>query len=316
MLSGALALSRADAVLVPGHIIGDIAFCEPDYRQMLLWAKALRMEPEAVLERLLDDGTLFGLKGPWYDRELSLTVIRNARIIQLQWDIGRLPLTDFEWVDGIVIESVIFSVPEYRDQVERRMSLPLPKLRRLECGRLGIRHLDLSRVPHLVELDCTGNNLGRLDLSEIPELRILKCADIQIDELDLSTVADLTELDCSYNHLSTIDLPAVDQLTRLNCFHNRLTELDLSTVPELTELTCDENQIVELDLSGVPHLTWLMCANNQIATLNLSPVPLVAQVYCRGNPLMELDICPLENLEVLDFDDENTKLIKRLDQNF
>jgi len=316
MVSGALALSRNNAALVPSFIIGAQMFCEPDYRQILLWAEALVMEPAAVLERLLDDGTLFGRKGPWYKPELSLTTINQGKIVQLQWDIQRLPLTNFEWVDGLAIESIIFSVPEDRDRVERKLALTLPSLRRLECRWLGLRHLDLSLVPHLQVLDCSGNNLALLNLFAVSELRTLRCTGVELGGLDLSHVPRLQELDCGGNNLSTIDLRSVRQLTQLNCFHNQLTELDLSHTPELWSLVCDETRLDELDLAFIPKLTFLMCSNNQISTLDLSCTPSLQQVYCRGNPLPELNIWPIEELAVLDLDEKTTRLIKRPDQQF
>ena len=58
MLGGALELARAaqnGVALAPRFSIGEHVFCEPDYRQILLWAKALELEPEAVVERLLTE---------------------------------------------------------------------------------------------------------------------------------------------------------------------------------------------------------------------------------------------------------------------
>lgn len=57
MMRGALALSRVDAkaeaALVPRFKIGEHEFCEPDYRQILLWAESLEMGLEMVVERLM-----------------------------------------------------------------------------------------------------------------------------------------------------------------------------------------------------------------------------------------------------------------------
>ena len=56
MVGDALALGREEAVAQSARFrIGDYIWCEPDYRQILLWAETLKMEPLTVIEHLLDD---------------------------------------------------------------------------------------------------------------------------------------------------------------------------------------------------------------------------------------------------------------------
>jgi hypothetical protein len=69
--------------------IGEHEFYESDYRQILLWAGALEMEAETVIERLL--------KKPEKDEDKAKgTQFSNGRIVQLGWDMGFLPLVAFE----------------------------------------------------------------------------------------------------------------------------------------------------------------------------------------------------------------------------
>ena len=88
MVTGALELSR-DASLMPRFRIGEHEFCEPDYRQIRLWAEALELEPEVLIERLLTE--------PKADnRKKHLTRFERGRIIKLGWDVELLPLGVFE----------------------------------------------------------------------------------------------------------------------------------------------------------------------------------------------------------------------------
>ena len=53
MVEEALALGREVAVAKTTRFrIGDYTWCEPDYRQILLWAEALKMEPATLIEKL------------------------------------------------------------------------------------------------------------------------------------------------------------------------------------------------------------------------------------------------------------------------
>jgi Leucine-rich repeat (LRR) protein len=231
MVNGALVLSRAtgsSAALMRRFRIGEHELCEPDYQQILLWAKALDLEPETVIESLLADAKFVSKQG-------SATQIVNGRIIKLCWDIELLPLVSVAWVKGLVIETI-------------------------DCSYCRLTELDLSAVPLLTSLSCGDNQLTELELSAVPLLTLLYCGDNQLTELDLSTVPILAKLVCHTNQLTELDLWAVPLLTELYCFTNELTELDLSDVPLLTVLYCSSNQLTELELSAVPLLTKLDCS--------------------------------------------------------
>ncbi|MEQ1935121.1 MAG: hypothetical protein ABL962_14775, partial [Fimbriimonadaceae bacterium] len=245
MVSEALVLSRASevksAALVPPFRIGEHDFREPDYQQIQLWAESLGLEPVAVIERLLTTPA-------WKSREQYKTQLVNGRIVRLYWDVALLPLVNFEWVEGLAIESIDFFVPKDLVPKVRRLSLRLPELRYLDCSGMGLISLDLSAVPYLTVLRCFSNQLTQLDLSGVSQLTELWCLFNHLSELDLSTVPRLTTLCCYNNRISVLNLSAVPQLKVLRCAYNQLTELDLSLVPQLTELSCINNQLTELDI--------------------------------------------------------------------
>ncbi len=54
MTSGVLAVARAQQALSeqPTHQVGEYQLREADHRQVLMWAQALALSPEEVLQRL------------------------------------------------------------------------------------------------------------------------------------------------------------------------------------------------------------------------------------------------------------------------
>jgi hypothetical protein len=229
MVSGALALSwsaKTSTELVPCFRIGEHIFCEPDYQQILLWAKAMELGPNEMIDLLL------AAPNDYAQRQDS-TQFANGRIIKLGWDISLLPLGDFEWVDGLVIESIVFLRPDELDRTEQVLPLPLPKLRYLDCSAIELKGIELSAVPALTELDCGYNPLTNLDLS---------------------TVTHLTRLSCPRSRLTKLDLFSVPQLEVLICHNNQLTELDFTAVPRLRSIVCMGNQIAELDVRSLEAL--------------------------------------------------------------
>ena len=202
--------------------IGEYEFCEPDHRQILVWAEAMGLEPLTVVERLFDDGTFFGLRGPCYRPDLTLTRFKNGRIDTLFWDRRLLPLRKFEWVEGLEITSITFSCEAQPRWEIHGLSLPLPNLHSLSCKCLGLSELDLSRVGSLMELHCSENN---------------------IEDLDLSRVQMLTWLSCSHNQLTELDLSGVPMLTELFCDNNQLTELDIRSLFSLETLSYDDDSV-------------------------------------------------------------------------
>ncbi len=230
--------------------IGGFEFCKPDYQQIMLWAKALKLEPEVVLERLLTEP-----QESW--QRQHKTQIEHGRIIKLGWDIGLLPLKAFEWVGDLVIRSVIFFVPVDQEPAHISMTLRLPELQRLSCDGMGLTKLDLSNVPMLTELYCDSNKLTDLDLSRCLNITDVSCGNNLISALDIASAPQLKLLSCNNNRIRNIDLSSASQLYYLVCNDNHLTALDLSAVSQLSVLTCYNNPITDLDIRSLTKLTVL-----------------------------------------------------------
>ena len=296
MVGDALALGREEAVAQSARFrIGDYIWCEPDYRQILLWAETLKMEPLTVIEHLLDDGTFLGIRGPAYSPEHTLARFKDGRIETLHLDRRLLPLRKFRWVEGLQITSLKFKRRHQPEWQVSALPLPLPHLKSLSCVYIGLTELDLSTVPNLDDIWCDDNELVELDLSHVP---------------------NLTAIDCSGNELTELPLSHVPKLTYLSCGGNELTKLGISNTPELNVLWCAFNQLSELDLSCVPKLKDLDCAGNEITELDLSHVPNLTELQCLKTRIAELDIRPLLFLEKLRYDERYTRLIQRPDQKF
>ena len=208
-----LAKPKGSALAVSRFRIGDYEFCDPDYRQKLQWAKALRVEPEEIVRRM--------------ESEKNTFAVIDGKIDSLVWNFELLPITNFEWLSGLSITKLIFKGVS---QKSPNLSLRLKSLIWLECNDIGLNQLDLSNVPALTTLDCDENQLTELNLSSVPELTGLKCQLNQLTELDLSNVPALTHLDCRENQLTELNLSNVPALTKLYCENNQLTKLDLSNV--------------------------------------------------------------------------------------
>jgi Leucine-rich repeat (LRR) protein len=327
MVGDALALSRAivnaSESLVPRYKIGEHVFCEPDYRQILLWAGSLQLEPLTVIERLLaePDETVSSWWTPEYKSHFKTHFV-NGRIVSIYLNGAVIALESLEWVEGLVIESIAFQAPAaWGADYGRALPLPQSKLCRLYFYGFNPSCFDLSAVPNLIQLVCENcgfteldlrpvsklqvlvikfSKLSRLDLSAVPLLKELDCQLNILTQLDLSAVPLLKELDCNTNELINLDLSSVPVLSVLNCHINKLTQLDLSAVPLLKELDCMCNILTHLKLSAVPLLTVLDCSWNILTQLDLSTVPLLTELDCSYNQLTQLDLSAVPLLTKLD----------------
>lgn len=284
--------------------IGDYEWCEPDYRQILQWANALRMEPVMVIERLLAS------RPEWpFVEDLpfwAATRMEGGRFVSLLWNLELLPLRDFELINGIAIKSIFLLGPTRRSLTRvliTKIHIPALKLLQFGTQSLDISKLDLADAPNLTELACVNsrwvNPVNPLDLSCVPNLTILDCSNSQLSALDISNVPKLSSLKCSENLLAELDISKTQNLTELNCYQNQLPELDLSNVPNLRSLDCDFNQLANLDVSRVPNLTRLSCSHNRFSRLNLSNLPKLSELLCQGNQLSELDLSKVQSLKWL-----------------
>lgn len=291
MAGGALQIARQHALdSARRHRVRGLDLCEPDYRQVLLWAERLRLGPEVFI------GKLAACKSRTLKGELEVI---EGRIRTLVWDGIALPLSCFEWLPDLEIRSLAVTgrMPYWPPEQ------PLSSLRLLAVDDIDLTELDLRPVPGLTNLWCRQNQLTELDLRPVPDLTDLQCEDNSLTKLDLQPVPGLTELWCGENPLAELDLRPVPRLTELYCGRNQLTQLDLRPVPDLTQLMCDQNELTELDLRPVQDLTHLWCNQNQLTELDLRPVPRLLDLDCSGNQLTELDLTPLLGLTNLQCDD-------------
>jgi hypothetical protein len=324
MVADALALAKKDpsALAAAKFRIGDYEWCEPDYRQIHIWAKATGIFPEQILQILkkATPDTCWAKPGPAF---------YQGRLLRLSWDFGKLPLKTFEWVEGLRITH--FSLKTLLVSDEQRvlndLDLALPHLTHLGCcGAQGFnrsqglnpaadawsRLLNLLRTPELEELSCIGCGLSALELSSFKKLHRLRCTFNRLSQLDLSAVPDLKSLNCGDNYLSQLDLSAVPGLTVLDCADNSFSELDLTPVPDLTFLGCGKNHLAELDISKISRLKGLNCDGNKLTHLTFPIMPELAYLSCSKNSLSNLDLSNAPNLTSL-YCSENK--IARLDLN-
>jgi len=320
----ALAKKREESKLVRTKFrIGEYEWCEPDYRQLLIWADALALKPREVIERLQQ-----GKKSsyvPW-GRERGKpkeyvwaeSVSSNGKLIKLNWDFELLPLKQFDCISGLEITHLSIRSPQNewhspsaadfnKPQFIESLKLQLPSLTHLSCERLGLSELDLSRIPKLTELLCGQNSLKEMNFSAVSALEKLRCGINEFAELNLTTLVHLTELDCSFSSGNWGDstevlLSTMPGLLKLDCSANEFSMVTafLSHAPHLKELWCDLTGLESIDLSGVPELKKLTCGHNAITDLDLSPVPGLEELNCRVMKLTKLDLSHTPRLIKLD----------------
>lgn len=287
----------------PLQKIGEYEWCEPDYRQILLWAEALSLEPEEVIRRTLTiSSRLIYTPDEEDNRYHPATGFENGRLTSLNWDLGLLPISEFKWIDGLEIKHlrVTGSSSVRREKATiTTLHVNLPNLQVLDCVEIGLQELNLSRVPALTTLNCNCNRLANLDLSHVPRLEELRCEDNQLTTLDLSFVPALERLWCGKNPLSKLDLSKTPLLYKLACDESGFTKLDLSHVPALTELFWGNSRLTELDLSDLPMLENLACDGNALTALDLSAVPMLKTIWCNDNRLTHLDLSKVPKLRRL-----------------
>ncbi len=305
--------------------IGEYEWCEPDYRQILIWAETLELEPEEVIRRLLNERSLFwtwsgtgdsvrfyeslsaeGGKHYRYDKE---TTFQNGKFVSLNWDFDLLPLTVFEWVEGLDIEHLRIVTKPTKANPISHLHMSMPKLRSVDCDHLGIENLNLSQVPSLEALSCGGNRLAQLDLSNVHSLQQLFCWENNLETIDLSKVPNLKTLECSNNPLGELDLSNILSLEEVFCSECRLTSLNLPTLPKLRDLECFSNQLETLEPADAPNLESLNCSGNRLMYLNLPDSPSLKYLDCSDNRLRHLDLVNKLELKFLDC---RSNLIQRL----
>ena len=97
MVGETLALGRAEAIAQTTRFkIGEYSWREPDYRQILLWAEALKMEPLTVIEKLVAGE----------ESEEVATRFHDGCMLSLSWNLDELPLSEFRGVEGLTVEKL------------------------------------------------------------------------------------------------------------------------------------------------------------------------------------------------------------------
>ncbi|NCA89995.1 MAG: hypothetical protein EOM92_14080 [Gammaproteobacteria bacterium] len=280
--------------------VGKYLLREPDYRQILIWADAMGMVPEAVLLSIAEAQ----LKPERWEVDFDPInfAIEDGAIVSMVWDFGRLPLIPTSWGVGLLVRRLGFC-GKWPDTAIALKPV-LPHLQAIDCRNIGLKFLDLSWVPRLTKLICSCNSLTKLDLSLLPRLTILECWNNSLTELDLSPVPELIELYCEGNSFNKLDFSPVPRLAVLQTSINPLTELDLSPLSSLTELRCMFNRLAELDLTALSMLSKLYCFGNKLSNIDLFLVPGLTVLWCQWNQLTKLDLSLVPQLTELHCDQD------------
>ena len=281
MVSDTLALaSREQRTLAPTRYrIGNYEWCEPDYRQILIWAEETGLKPEEVLARFDQQAAREWEERHWSDFwHFSEPLFEDGRLLKVNLDLRLFHYSKLVWVNGLEITHLRFFGASQATRLHDLGQMPLPRLGHLTCIQLDLTYLSLTGVPQLEYLDCPLNRLEELQLHSVPRL---------------------ASLDCSFNELTELKFDQTPNLHFLSCVDNRLTQLDLSGLDRLEDVWCEGNKLKDLQLVGLPNLSFLDCSGNQISKLDLSSCPQLEEVNCSKNPIRVLDIRGLKNLRVL-----------------
>ena len=155
VVSDALTVARAREVelATTRFRVGSYEFREPDYRQILIWAKAFEIDPETLVRQL--DQTSFEAKVNFFDVEGTIAfMVEEGSIVSMAWDLTALPIETFDWVTGLSLrELAVFGGDGTRPDI----SFSLPCLRKLFIGSINLTMLDMSEVPGDEPLTSTAN---------------------------------------------------------------------------------------------------------------------------------------------------------------
>ena len=292
MIADTLALRKNTPLSAKKFRIGDDAWCEPDYRQILIWARALALAPAEITLRLQNGSKDTGFNA-WGETRFC-----NGRLEKINWDFALLPMVHFEWVEELETTHLSFE-NTWQSPNRQPINIALPNLTHLHCRKA----VNLINTPRLKYLNCSSFECYldvELDLSKVPHLERLECG----------------SAGWPFHNLSSLNLSAVPQLTHLSCGRNKISFLDLRNKSNLKVLNCGANNLSHLDLSGVPNLIILRCWENKIENLDLNLVPHLEELVCQDNPMNILDITPLHKLRILKYNADKVRLVQRPDQHF
>ena len=155
-----VASAREKALVAARFRVRNYDFCEPDYCQIMIWAEALEIDPEILVQKFEKFCfTYVGFPNAYHRFPKVAFVVEQGAIVSLAWDVTALPLKKFDWVPGLTIRDFAFFG---EDAEHRDLLLQLPTLRLLIIQGIKLTNLDLSRVPSLTKLWCDKNQLTEL----------------------------------------------------------------------------------------------------------------------------------------------------------
>ncbi len=243
--------------------LGDHSFLQPDYRQILKWARAFSLSPEALVGLLAESSECCQEGGHFGFQSTSFSVVSGS-IYSLCWPLNDLPFLPNEWEPGIRIR--LLGIHGEATSALHVSGKNLTDLTQLDCSNCNLKGLKLDNIPSLKRLDFSGNNIDSASISilDTPNIEILDAGWNNLTGLDLNGLTNLRILDCSGNNIDSLDLKPSSKLEELFCSENTIKQLDLHHTPYLKKLWCFENELTELDLRYTPSLDDVNCARNRL----------------------------------------------------
>lgn len=150
----------------------------------------------------------------------------------------------------------------------------------LNCNRIRLTALDVSKSSSLASLYCESNDLTALDVSNNPLLKTLVCSENHLTSIDVSNNPLLEIFGCTANQITSLDISKNPALQWVLCAKNQITSLDLSNNPKIDAVDCSGNQLTSLDVSQNTALFFLSCGENQLTTLDLSKNTSLGDLNC------------------------------------
>ncbi|MGI6178066.1 MAG: leucine-rich repeat domain-containing protein [Eubacterium sp.] len=160
--------------------------------------------------------------------------------------------------------------------------------------------LDVSNNPALRELNCISSPIASLNLSSNTALERLSCINIPLSSLDLSNNTALDYISCGGTDITRLDVSSCPDIETMYCSNNRLTSVNARGCTSLRDLQCSKNQITSLNVSGCTSLNSLDCSENQLTGIDVSQCTRLRSLACSKNQLTSLDISNNTGLQSID----------------
>jgi len=143
--------------------------------------------------------------------------------------------------DGSLSATEIYSVTQVflidKENITDLTGIELfPNLEDINCERLNLTQLDVSKVANLNCLYCGGNPLKSIDLSKNKKLEYFDCYSTGITELNLSNNKKLIELGVYDCKIDSLDLRSNPALCRVTCTNSSVSTINISNCPVLIDL--------------------------------------------------------------------------------